>query len=395
VVGHIVPGWRLLLFVALRRASPFDGRNRLRLGRALAALTLASALLPGLAAAHRAGPVPPVRTIPLPGQRPLIGLAAAPALGRVFVTDDGGVVWVLDAAGRLLGAADVTTDGDLAYPTASIAVDEARHRVYVPTISTATAGPPGGLALLDVNNGALAAHQTGAVTVAVALDGATGRVLLAEQAPAALVVLDADHQTVMATIALAWPPAALAVDETARRVYLAEAGTARLLVLDADTYRTLAVVTVGAVVGALVVDAATHRVYVADPIGGVLAVLDGPRAAILATIPAGRAPAALALNPATSHLFVAAEGAVTVVDTRREAVVATLPAGPRPVGVAADPRTGRVYVADGNEHTVAILRDRPGDLAWPARPAAAPINAIGPPDCPHRSGIADGDAACE
>jgi DNA-binding beta-propeller fold protein YncE len=336
-----------------------------------------------------------VRTIPLPGRRPLVGLAAAPALGRVFVTDDGGVVWVLDAAGRLLGAADVTTDGDLAYPTAPIAVDEAHHRVYVPTISTAGVGPPGGLTLLDVNNGALTAHQTGAVAVAVALDDAAGRVLLAQQAPPALVVLDAERQTVMATIALAWPPAALTVDETARRVYLAEAGTARLLVLDADTYRTLAVVTVGAVVGALAVDLATHRVYVADPIGGVLAVLDGPRAAVLATLPVGRAPTALALNPATGHHFVAAKGAVTVVDTRREAVVATLPAAARPVGAAADPRTGRVYVADGNEHTVAILRDRPGDLAWPARPAVVPTDAAGPPDCPHRSGIADGDAACE
>src|SRR6185437_12644865 len=106
MVGHVAPSWRLLLFMALRRASPFDGRHRLRLGRTLAALTLAVALLPGLAAAHRAAPEPPVRTILVPGRRPLVGLAVAPALGRVFVADVSGAVWVHDADGRLLGAAD-------------------------------------------------------------------------------------------------------------------------------------------------------------------------------------------------------------------------------------------------------------------------------------------------
>lgn len=331
-----------------------------RFRRASLALVLLLFLAPWLPApCLRAEADFPARSLALPAGPPLVSVAIDPRLGRAFVADASGAVWTLDErSGRLLEVTDAGTT-ETGAPSGAMAVDDLRHRIYLPTLT-------GNLALLDDRSGVFASPWTLGSAFALALDGVAHRVLVPQSEQRALVALDARSRRVVATVALAAPPGVLAVDPSARRVYVAAAAAPRLDVLDADSLRSLATVALPGPADALAVDSSTHRVYAADPAGGTVTVVDGRSGAVLATIHLGAAPVALALNAETGDLFVADADNLVVVDTRRDAIVARIPVAAQPVAVAVDPRSGLVYVAGSptgaasalpGNRTVTVFRD--------------------------------------
>jgi YVTN family beta-propeller protein len=348
VIGDAVLGWRLLLFVALRRTAL---RSAVVTAGLIATLVWPPLLVGAPVLSWRsAGPALPGR---LPGIPVAVAVAAA---GQLLLTtfSDSGVLTLDGASGRVLGGAELTA-GAMGGRTA-LAFNPATGRIYV------TDGQA--IDVLAADTSALRAPITlEQDPTDIAVNPATDRVYIATRAgrgrDAALLVLDGDRNTILATMPIGPGPLRLSVDPAANRVYVVDTGNGSLVVLDGATDAVLARLPVGPGPHELAVDARTGRVYVSNGDGGSVSVLDGATRRVLATVAVGGRPGALAVNERRHRVYVACgAGAVIVLDAATDRVLTTVAMGQRPAALAVDAATDRVYVADTIDNSVWLLQDR-------------------------------------
>lgn len=156
--------------------------------------------------------------------------------------------------------------------------------------------------------------------------------------PAALQVLDAASDSVVATVPLAAGPVALSVVADGSRVFVANAGSPSITVVDGTSHGVLATLPLAGSPTALAAAPDGSRLYVLMA-GGLVQALDAAEGAVLGSVTVSGA-AGLAVSPDGQRLYLAA-GGLQVVDT------ATLsPAGSVPFG-ADQWSTGVVVSSDG------------------------------------------------
>jgi DNA-binding beta-propeller fold protein YncE len=273
------------------------------------------------------------------------GVAIDPARSHIVVADTGndrvelyestsltplaaiGVSGVPGAdAGHLSSPAGVAIDG----PNAHIIVaDTANDRVQIfDADSLALLGTIGVAGTPGADNGHLSAPQ------AVAVDAATGHILIADTGNNRIQVFDAQTAGFLATIGQIGAITDLAVDVAGRRIYAANPAAFDVVVLDADS---LAPFTVLGLVGSfgsdnahfqlpsgLDIDPATGRIFAADAFLNRIQIFAQPSALVAAVAPAGRA---VAVNQLTSIFATILNGGTATLDNCQIALPNNAPAG--------------------------------------------------------------------
>jgi len=111
----------------------------------------------------------------------------------------------------------------------------------------------------------------------VAANPVTARVYISNQSDNSVVVLDANTNTIVATISMPAIPHALAVNSGNNRIYIVAAAMNKLYVLDGDTNQLIGNVSVGqqdATEGGQGIAIQSDRIYVSNYAAGTLTVLD-------------------------------------------------------------------------------------------------------------------------
>ncbi len=299
-------------------------------------------------------------------------LALDPRTHHLFVADPGddsqpGVVRLLDSrSGAVLATRHVAPGAD------AVAVDAPTGHVVV-----ASAGD-GGVSLLSARTGRLLqTTRLGLAPLAVAVDPRTahafvlGTVVLPTGQPVGaqtglVGVLDTRSGTLVRTVVVGRDAAALAVDGTTARVFVANSAADTVSVLDTRTGVVLRTVRVGGAPAALAVDARDGHVFVANSDDGTLSMLDAGSGVLRHTVavflaPTIRAvtqPYALVVDEARARVYVTAcggldrsglrtgSGHLAVLDARSGALLRTLPLGVAPRAVAVQEGSGRLIVVD-------------------------------------------------
>src|SRR5918911_1986741 len=132
---------------------------------------------------------------------------------------------------------------------------------------------------------------------------------------------------VVRTIAVGSVPGALAVDGQTRRVFVANFASATVSVLDAGSGAVLAATAVDPYPDALAIATRPGRVFVVNvgaPAGtNRMQVLDAVSGRLLRTVAVGQGDHALAVDERSGHVFVtnATDDSVSMVDVRRSTVL--------------------------------------------------------------------------
>jgi len=245
---------------------------------------------------------------------------------------------------------------------AQVAVDPVTGTAFA-----ATGNPADNVDVIDMATGTVTATiPTGAVTLAVAVNPATGLVYAGHRADDSVSVISPATGTVTATITgLAGEPYSIAADPVTDMIYvgLYERGTpAEIAVIDGATSTlattiTLPASTPGGTGGnGIAVDPDTGSVYLsfcgtgcgADIIDPATGTVTGQLSGLLAI------PPDLAVDPATSTVYVAGGHGVTAYSAATGARLTTTDLGSPVTGIAVNPAAGTLYVPAEN-NTVYLL----------------------------------------
>jgi len=274
---------------------------------------------------------------------PSFASAAIPAAGSALAVP--GSVTSGTAAGIPVGGA------------AQVAVDPVTGAAFV-----AAGDPADDVDVIDMATGTLTATiPVGLVTLALAVDPATGLVYAANRFDDSVSVISPATDTVTATITgLTGEPLAIAADPVTDRIYVAlyERGTpAEIAVIDGATSTLAATITLpagtpgGVGADSIAVDPDTGIVYLsfclhgcnADIIDPTTEAVTGQLAGLLAS------PPALAVDPASGTVYVAGGDGVTAFSAASGARLRSTDLG-SPVGaLAVNPSAGTLYVPAGND----------------------------------------------
>jgi YVTN family beta-propeller protein len=254
---------------------------------------------------------------------------------RAYVTNTGSNnVTVIDGATRTV----LTTVAVSGSPTAGLAIDETRNRVYVPVA--------GFLRVIDgATNTVIASPTIGATPNAVAVNVTTNRIYVADSA-GTVSVIDGATTMPLPSITTGGNPAALAVNAVTNRIYVANAGTNQVNVIEGAT-GMVTNVAVGVEPDAIVVNATTNRIYTLNFGDDTITVINGATNATT-TISGFDTVQAFALNATTNRLYVAdgctCTSEVSIVDLTTNTITTRLSVAPVPVSVAVDAVRNRFYV---------------------------------------------------
>jgi YVTN family beta-propeller protein len=155
-------------------------------------------------------------------------------------------------------------------------------------------------------------------------------------------------QRVIATIAVGNRPIYLAVDQATNRIYVSNQADDTVSVIDGISNTVVAVVKVGQLPNGIAVNAKTNTIYVANLNSGTLSIIDGSTLKT-SSLWLGPNPAKVAVNASTNRVYVTLEnedGALEVVDGKKHKVITSIGLPPYPLSVAVDRRSNQVYVAD-------------------------------------------------
>src|ERR671933_2022024 len=222
---------------------------------------------------------------------------------------------------------------------------------------------------------AVRTSPVGSAPLALAVDGQTQRVFVANFASATVSTLDAGIGVVLATTAVISYPDTLAIATKPGRVFVAS-GVAplnpdRVDVLDAHSGRHVRTVAVGRGTHAVAVDERSGHVFVTNALDNSVSMVDARRNAVVRTIAVGRRPLAVTVDEHVGHAFVLNVGpshngyssgrsTVALLDTRSGAVLHTVPVGIGASALAVDARSGYAFVANSGDATVSMLDARTG-----------------------------------
>ena len=181
----------------------------------------------------------------------------------------------------------------------------------------------------------------------------------------------------VATIPVGSSPRAIAADGSTGMVYVANRGGNTVSVISTRTNTVVATIAVGNTPVDIALDNAASRVYVLNE-GGTLSVINTRTNKVVATVllpgePAAEPSVEVAYPPAhavyaTSLSGPAGSGKVIAVSTQTNKVTGTVYVGLIPDEILADPQTGNIYTADAGvqaggapgQGTVAVINSRTG-----------------------------------
>jgi YVTN family beta-propeller protein len=234
----------------------------------------------------------------------------------------------------------------------------------------------------------------GSVPLALAVDGQTRRVFVANFASATVSMLDASTGTVLTTTAVVPYPDTLAIAMKAGRVFVASGvvpmNPDRVDVLDARSGRLLRTVAVGRGTHAVAADERSGHVFVTNALDNSVSMVDARSAAVLRTIAVGPSPLAVTVDEHLGHAFVLNAGpryhgyssgynTVNLLDTRSGAVLHTVSVGIGASALAVDARSGYAFVANSGDGTMSVLDARTGTVVHNVNlrlhPAALAVDA--------------------
>jgi YVTN family beta-propeller protein len=288
------------------------------------ASALAVAVVVGLIARNRGGPVTAKATVVAVGEHPT-AVAGNHQTDRVYVANSG---------------------------SRSISVVEGRTRRVVATVPMSSR--PAGIA---VNTKTNRIYVTNAEAVVSVIDGSSNRIV--------------------ATVPMSSRPAGIAVNPKANRIYVTNTEPT-VSVIDGTTNAVVATIPLGPQPWSVAVNPASNRVYVSHQGSGAVSVIDGERNVAEASITLDAPSCGLAVSPRTNRLYATHQdpGSVSVVDGDSLLTVKTIPLPTRPCGIAYSGQANRVYVSDQEAGKVSVL-DAATDQAVSTRQVFEPSEADG------------------
>lgn len=189
-------------------------------------------------------------------------------------------------------------------------------------------------------------------TSGLAVNPATNTVYVADFDSRRVSVLNAQTNTVTATVPMDFP-AGLAVNPVTNMVDVANEEVNTMSVLNGQTNMVTATVRVGLWPTAVAVNSMTNMVYVANAYDDTVSVINGQTNTVMATVPGGSGgfrpsevtPAGMTVNPTTNMVYVTnSDGSVSVLNGQTNVVSAIVHVGSTPTAVAVNPRSNLVYV---------------------------------------------------
>ncbi len=254
----------------------------------------------------------------------------------------------------------------------------------------------------------------GAMPVALAVAGHSGRVFLADRSADTVAMLDARTGAILATTAVGHAPVALVVDEAHGRVYTLNAcvvtaldlkacrnASSSVSVLDLYSDELLGALGLGSGATALAADDG-GRLIVTTYGSDLVQVFDGAGGRLLRTLALTGEPVAPAVDAPLHRLVIGLQNpyggrsGVGIFDSRTSTVLATVRLGTDVGSVLADARAGRVLVAsDGDTY---LLDARTGRTLRRIRGGGLPLAVdsraghalLGDPDGPRLVATRDG-----
>jgi YVTN family beta-propeller protein len=278
-------------------------------------------------------------TIPVPDS--LVGLdvptcaAWDPVSDRVYVGGAGPYVHVLDPATHTkLLRIPVHLD------TRVISCDTTHRHVYCAHASADA------VSVIDAaSSRVLLTLAVGDYPTDMYLDHARGQLYVANRRGGDITIVDCATIRPVGLIRVGGAPAILAADPSARRLYCLQTDApASIVAVDLNADSVLTEYVVGGSPEALCISPRTGKLYCADAEHDVVLMLT-PNSDTLVPIPVGAQPVALCCDPDSSTVFCADfnSATISVIDGAADSVVATIPSGGGPNALAFDPTIRRVY----------------------------------------------------
>lgn len=201
-------------------------------------------------------------------------------------------------------------------------------------------------------------------------------VFVSNEDSASVSVIDAQRDSVIATIAVGKRPRGLRVSPDGKTLYVAVSGSPKggpgvdesklpppdraadgIAVVDIASRRVLRRLPGGPDPETFALSPDGAFIYVSNEDAGTLSIIDVARASIVARIPVGSEPEGVATSPDGRTVYVTSEGKgqVAVIDVATRKVVATLDVGKRPRAAAFTPNGTRAYVTAEVGRTVSVI----------------------------------------
>jgi YVTN family beta-propeller protein len=238
--------------------------------------------------------------------------------------------------------------------------------------------------------------KVGKGPVALAINEATNRIYVANNAGGSVSVIDGTNDVVVATVNVGTLPYTLAVNPVTNKVFVSNVFSDKITLIDGATNATSTIKAGSA--DSIVIDTKRDRAYLIGWEGTSLTVLDSNPAIIgkikmggmhlwgmavdetagklyitragnaqlaivdeasenVTNIPTGSTPCAVALNLATNRIYVVnhEDDTVTVIDAREGKTLATVKVGEKPQGIAIDAKANRIYVANVHGDSISVV----------------------------------------
>jgi len=244
----------------------------------------------------------------------------------------------------------------------------------------------GGVAAIDLQAESLTAVIPIADTGMLLSDAARARVYCATGYDAHVVVLDAEGDSIIASIPVGGPAQALSLNPGANLVYCATQNNDAVAVIDGATLRVVNIIPVGRDPAALFYNERRNKLYCANGYpDNTVTVIDCNTETPVATIDLTVTPSSLAYDPVGDRLYCLStrDNYVAVVDCRRDTMVKLVGVGYRPVAAACAFNFRRMYVANRYGSSLSVIRDTahsgieaPDDLPVMPEPTATVVRGV-------------------
>jgi YVTN family beta-propeller protein len=152
-------------------------------------------------------------------------------------------------------------------------------------------------------------------------------------------------------------PSAATLDGANGRVYVANWGSGNVTVVDSSTNAILGWIPVGAEPSGLAVDNATGQLFVANNASDNVTIINTTTGALVSSVSVGCNPGPLAYDAADGNVYVAntCSNNLTAISGTTDLVVGSVPVGSDPESILYDSLNQRIYVANENSSNITVL----------------------------------------